>query len=211
MSKRRKTTSQRRKKKYHPLSYLIGFIVLVALAILLIFALRGGYNTLVKSTYQLEHYDTVMAACEDFGVSPSLTYAIIRTESKFDENATSSVDAKGLMQITDVALEWLWLRTDEFDEVTPEDLYDPAINIRCGVYMLSLLEEQFETEQAVIAAYNAGLGKVQQWLEDDSLSSNGIELDTIPFEETREYVKRVQSSKAIYEEYYHLDNTKGES
>lgn len=201
---------RRRKKRYSPVLYVFSVFLLLALCCLMFFALRGGYDTYVRSTYELEHYDTVMAACEDFGIEPSLAYGIIRTESGFDEQAVSSADAKGLMQITDVALEWIRLRSDEFDEVTSDDLFDPAVNIRCGVYLLSLLEEQFESEQAVIAAYNAGLSNVESWLASEDYSSDGVTLHTIPFQETRDYVQRVLSSKAIYEQYYHLDDMKGE-
>ena len=205
MSKQKKRT---RRKKRHPFLCIFGFLLIVALGIGLCFALRGGYNTLIKSTYKLEHYDTVMQACDDFDVDPALAYAIMRTESKFDEYAVSSADAKGLMQVADITLEWIHMRTDEFDEVTAEDLFDPVINIRCGVYTLALLDELFESEQAVIAAYNAGVGAVQGWLEDPAYSADGVHLDTIPYSETEAYVERVTSAKAIYTDYYHL--TKGE-
>ncbi len=206
MSKKRKRT---RRKKRGPLSYILGLLLIVALGIGVCFALRGGYTTLIKSTYKLEHYDTVMQACADFDVDPALAYAIMRTESKFDEYAVSSADAKGLMQVADITLEWIHMRSDEFDEVTSADLFDPTVNIRCGVYTLSLLSELFESEQAVVAAYNAGVGVVQEWLADPAYSADGVHLDTIPYGETEAYVERVASSKAIYTEYYHL--TKGES
>lgn len=192
----------------------LGLLLPVAAVIAMGFALRGGYETYVRSTYEIEHFDTVMAACADFDIDPALAFGIIRTESRFDENAHSSADARGLMQITDVALEWVQLRSDEFDEVTVDDLYDPVINIRCGVYLLSLLFEQFDSEEAVIASYNAGNGKVEEWLANSAYSSDGIHLDTIPYEETRHYVSRVLSSKEIYTYYYHIHDinvTKGDS
>ena len=195
---------KRRKKQYHPLAYLLAFVLIIGLLLLLVLALRSGYNIFVKSTYELAYYDEVMDACEDFGVEPSLAYAIMRTESGFDESAHSGADAKGLMQVTDVTLEWLWLRSDEFDNVTSENLYDGPTNLRCGIYTLSLLFEQFENEQTVIAAYNAGIGVVQEWLTDDAYSSDGVTLHTIPFAETEAYVQRVESAKAIYEDYYDL-------
>lgn len=194
----------------------LGLLVLIAAVVAMGFALRGGYETYVRSTYELEHYDTVMTACSDFDVDPTLVYGIIRTESGFDEQAVSSADARGLMQVTAVALDWIQLRTDEFDSCTADDLFDPVTNIRCGVYLLSLLHEQFDSEEAVIASYNAGNGKVSEWLADPAYSADGVHLDTIPYEETREYVKRVQDSKAIYRYYYHIGDdqtttTKGDS
>jgi len=146
----------------------------------------------------------VMQACEDFDVEPSLVYAIMRTESKFNEQAHSTADAMGLMQITEISLEWMQYRSDEFKAYSVDQLYDPYVNIRCGVYMLCLLEEQFESEQAVIAAYNAGIGIVQEWLASEEYSSDGVTLHTVPYDETRAYISRVQSAKAIYEDYYQL-------
>ncbi len=200
--------ARRRKKRYHPIFFIVPVLFVIALvaglAALIIGALNSGYDAYVQSTYKLEHYDVVSAACEDFDVEESLVYAIIRTESKFDEEAVSSVGARGLMQMTDTALEWIRFRSDEFDDVTMDDMFDPAINIRCGVYFLSLLEEMFEDENTVIAAYNAGLGTANEWLADSAYSDDGVTLHTIPYEETANYVERVNSSKAIYEEYYQL-------
>ncbi len=200
----RTTKRRRRKKRIHPLVYILTFLAMAAVAVVLVLVLRGGYHTLIRSTYELAHQETVMQACEEFDVEPALVYAIMRTESKFDENALSSADAMGLMQVTEISLQWLQYRSDAFKEYTVDQLYDPVVNIRCGVYMLSLLEEQFESEQAVIAAYNAGIGIVQEWLADPAYSSDGVTLHTVPYDETRAYIERVQDAKAIYENYYQL-------
>ncbi|MBQ3094793.1 MAG: lytic transglycosylase domain-containing protein [Clostridia bacterium] len=203
---KRRTTRRKKTKAKSSLRYAVGFAVLCAALVALCFALHRTYDVYVRAMFELEHYDTVMDACEDFDISPSLVYGIIRTESGFDEKAHSHADAQGLMQMTETALEWCQMRNDEFDRYTVSDLYDPKVNIRCGVYTLHLLFEQFDSEQAVIAAYNAGIGNVQEWLADPSYSDDGVTLHTIPFEETRNYVDRVQSSKGIYEQYYHLDD-----
>lgn len=195
---------RRRKKRANPLLGIVAFLMMAAVAVILVLVLRGGYHTLMRSTYELAHQETVMKACEDFDVEPALVYAIMRTESKFNENALSSAEAMGLMQVTEISLEWLQYRSDEFKAYTVDQLYDPDINIRCGVYMLNLLEEQFESEQAVIAAYNAGIGIVQEWLQDEAYSSDGVTLHTVPYDETRAYIERVQDAKAIYEDYYQL-------
>lgn len=204
------TRSPRRKQKKRTGLMLITLLLLTALTVLLFFGLQNGYDRYLRSTFELEHYDTVMQACEDFGMTPSLVYGIIRTESGFDERAHSHADAMGLMQVTETGLEWAQIRTDEFDDVTVDDLYTAEVNIRCGVFLLSLLFEQFDSEQAVIAAYNAGIGNVEDWLADTAYSDDGITLHTVPFEETRHYIERVTSSKRIYQNYYQIDNPKGD-
>ncbi len=206
-SRRARTPRQKRLRTWW---LIASTAVLAVLVVVLFFALRGGYDTYIRSTYELQYYDTVMQACRDYEVEPALVYAVIRTESGFDEKAHSSADAMGLMQVTDTALAWAQFRSDEFDDVTVEQLYEPHINIRVGVYVLSLLFEQFESEQAVIAAYNAGIGNVEEWLTDPAYSSDGVTLHTVPFEETRHYLERVTSSKAIYEDLYPLELVKGD-
>lgn len=203
--------AKRRKKRYHPLAYILPVLLIAGLIALLVFVIGGGYHAYVKSTYKLQYYDEVSAACEDFGVDEALAYAIIRTESKFNPEAHSSADARGLMQITQITLEWIQFRSDEFDHLTIDDMYTPAHNIRCGVYVLSLLKEQFSDEDTVIAAYNAGIGIVGEWLEDPAYSHDGVTLHTIPYDETAAYVERVRSSKAIYKEYYQLGVPKKET
>ncbi|MBR5134763.1 MAG: lytic transglycosylase domain-containing protein [Clostridia bacterium] len=183
---------------------LFALVLIAGLALLVFKALDRGYDVYVESTYTLEHYETVEAACEQYGVPMSLAYAIIRTESGFDETAHSTADAYGLMQMTQTGLDWIRQRSDEFDDVTVDDLYDPQTNIRCGVYYLSLLRAEFENDDTVAAAYNAGIGKVWAWLDDPACSDDGKTLHTIPYKETRTYVKRVASSRALYQEYYHL-------
>lgn len=205
----KKRTSKRRKKKTSPLKTALCLLLTVALVVAVVAAsnaLRNGYDNYIRATYKLEHESIVRDACATYDISPSLAYGIIRTESGFDEQALSSADAMGLMQVTQTGLEWAQLRSDDFDDVSVLDLYDPEVNIRCGVFLLHLLFEQFGSEQTVIAAYNAGLGNVQNWLADSAYSSDGKTLHTIPFTETRDYVDRVLASKAIYQQYYHLDD-----
>ena len=203
-------SKKRRKRKPRTGLLIISILLLTVLSVVLFSGLQNGYDRYIRSTFELEHFDTVMQACEDFGMTPSLVYGIIRTESGFDERAHSHADAMGLMQVTETGLEWAQIRTDEFDDFTVADLYTADVNIRCGVYLLSLLFEQFDSEQAVIAAYNAGIGNVEEWLTDDTYSSDGVTLHTIPFEETRNYIDRVTSSKRIYQTYYQIDNLKGD-
>ena len=197
-------TAKRRKNRQANAWLVCGAMLLLMFIVVLGFALRGGYDTFMRAVYPIKYTDTVKQACEDFNVSESLVYAIIRNESDFDPQALSVADTRGLMQVTKTGLEWAQIRADEFDGVTVDGLYDPVVNIRCGVYIMSLLFEEFDSEQAVIAAYNAGIGNVQEWLADESYSADGITLHTVPFEETRHYIRRVTASRDMYQAYYEL-------
>ena len=85
----------------------------------------------------------------------------------------------------------------------PENLTDPQTNIELGCWYLSFLRERFHDRDEIAAAYNAGHNRVNQWLSDGELSQDGRELDDIPFEETRNYVERVNTAYDIYKMLYH--------
>ena len=88
------TRRKRRQRRPAFWKYALGAVVTAGLAVLVFGGLRGGYDTFIRSTFTLDHYDTVMKACDDFGMQPSLVYGIMRNESGFDERAHSSADAR---------------------------------------------------------------------------------------------------------------------
>ena len=179
-----------------------GSAVLLVLAVLL---LNRGYHHYLTRVYPMEHAQLVNDAAGEYNLPPSLVFAVIHTESSFQEQALSPADAKGLMQLTDDTFRWALSRSGETGKYTPEDLYDPAINIHYGVYVLSLLGEQFEYTETVLAAYNAGQGRVSSWLQDPALSADGKRLDSIPYPETETYVSRVLEAQKRYRTLYHID------
>ena len=129
----------------------------------------------------------VTAASVEFGVPAAMILAVIHAESDFQPDATSPVGAKGLMQLMPQTFSWLCERLEE----TPlqNGISDPATNIRFGTYYLSYLYEKFGSWRVALAAYNAGEGRVCEWLADPLLAS-GDTLCHIPYPETAAYVKK---------------------
>lgn len=81
-------------------------------------------------------------------------------------------------------------------------LYDPACSVRFGCWFLRFLTDRFEGELPhIIAAYNAGHGSVEKWLDDPAYSQNGI-LTAIPYPETERYVEKVQTALEAYRTLY---------
>lgn len=181
---------------------LLSAAVLLISAVLL---LNRGYHHYLTKVYPMEHAALVNEAAEEFHIPPSLVFAVIHTESSFQEQALSPADAKGLMQLTDDTFLWALSRAGEKGKYTVEDLYDPAVNIHYGVYVLSLLGEQFDCPETVLAAYNAGQGRVNSWLQDPTLSADGKRLDSIPYPETDTYVERVLEAQKRYQTLYHIE------
>lgn len=192
-------------KPFLALLKALGYVTATAIiAVLGVFLLRYGHRQFYASVYPIQYDKNVTAASEEFDVDPSIIYAVIHTESSFKPQATSSAGAKGLMQITDKTLEWALGRAGEQEKYASEDLYNPSVNIHYGVYVLTLLREQFENTETMLAAYNAGIGRVREWLKDPAHSADGVHLDAIPYHETAEYVKRVLDAQKIYQQLYNI-------
>jgi soluble lytic murein transglycosylase len=134
-------------------------------------------------------------------VDPYLAAAIIREESQYDSRALSRVGAIGLMQVmpaTANAVAHRW----GLPAVSRDDLFDQETNIRIGVRYLEELLAQFSGNFiATIGAYNAGPQVVQKWLAMNLGREPDEFVELIPYQETRQYVKRVLRS---YREYVRL-------
>ena len=149
--------------------------------------------------YPKKYADIVERYATLYDLSPHLVFAVIKAESGFDPNAVSRVGAMGLMQIMPSTFLWLTDLTDE--ELEPDRLYDPEVNIRYGCYFLRYLLDIYEDETLMLAAYNAGMGNVAKWLASEEYSENG-RLTNIPFEETKNYINRVLRFKDTYDALY---------
>ena len=89
-----------------------------------------------------------------------------------------------------------------------DDLYDEQYNIKMGCWYLRWLGDMFDNNRdLMIAAYNAGPTNVQNWLSDKEYSSNGKELEYIPFGETKKYVDKVNTYYNVYEYLYGKDES----
>jgi len=135
------------------------------------------------------------------GVDPYLVAAIIREESQYDWHAVSRVGAIGLMQVMPGTANNVAQRLG-LPAVGREDLFDQETNIRIGVHYVEQLLEQFSGNVAyTIASYNAGPIAVGSWIALHRGRSQDEFVELIPYQETRQYVKRVLRS---YREYVRL-------
>ena len=145
-----------------------------------------------RRRYPCPYGEEVERWAETYGVPLPLAYAVIKVESDFDPSAVSPADAKGLMQLTDITFDWIRSRIgSEEDRV-----FDPATNIRYGIYYLSYLYGRFQSWRLALIAYNAGPNRLAEWI-----GIYGPEPE-IPYRETREYVIRVEAAMKKYEKLY---------
>lgn len=180
--------------------------VLATVGILIISQCHGNTGDKLKEVaYPRGYSEYVDAAAAKYQIDPALIYAVIRTESVFDADAGSGAGACGLMQIMPETFEHYQMMRGEEGAYSSEALFDPAINIDYGCYILREHLDTFENEECAVAAYNAGAGSVETWLSDPNISSDGKTLivDNIPYDETRDYVKKVEETKQVYHELYY--------
>jgi len=161
-----------------------------------------GQKMVLKQIYPLRYGNFVYKYSELYNLDPYFVFAIIKAESNFNPRATSGKNARGLMQITDKTGRWIaWMMKLEYRE--NESLYDPETNIGMGCWYLCWLMKQFNNDtDLVIAAYNGGSGRVNEWLKDKNLSMSGSSLDRIPFKETNNFLFRVKNNYSIYKKLY---------
>ncbi|MGE5404494.1 MAG: lytic transglycosylase domain-containing protein [Candidatus Saccharibacteria bacterium] len=148
--------------------------------------------------YPQPNKELVFQYAKAYDVDPYLVFALIRTESQFKSDATSSRGAVGLMQIMPETARWS-ARQLGIKNYEDSQLSDPRINIQIGCWYLSNLSREFQGQQPlVIAAYNAGRGNVREWLVQGIWDGSLDKIQNIPFPETRSHVKRVLNDYDIY-------------
>jgi soluble lytic murein transglycosylase len=133
-------------------------------------------------------------------IEPGLVYALMREESGYRPTVVSTVGARGLLQIMPKTGERLAqeVALADFD---PEHLFAPPINIRLGAHYLRTLLIRFDGQlSAAIASYNAGPSAVERWIDPELEDDEWVE--SIPYDQTRAYVKRVLRSLYAYRVLY---------
>lgn len=175
-------------------------LILVLIVVLLVLLVK---DALQRRIYPVHYTEYVSEYCEQYDVPPSIVYAVIRTESNFETKAISSAGAIGLMQITPETFKWLteYHLKENLSWLT---CYDAKTNIRYGVYYLSYLYDRYGRWPETLAAYNAGPGRVDRWLEDPTLVDDAGRLivSRIPYQETKAYVNTVLHADEVYDYLY---------
>jgi soluble lytic murein transglycosylase len=135
-------------------------------------------------------------------VEPALVFAIMREESGYRSQIVSPSGARGLLQIMVPTGTELAARMGHGD-FSADDLFDPSTNIKLGAHYLGELDQRFEGRlSASIASYNAGPQAVARWLGPEAPSEDDVWVESIPYDQTRGYVKRVMRSIHAYKVLY---------
>ncbi|HZJ82831.1 MAG TPA: lytic transglycosylase domain-containing protein [Clostridia bacterium] len=157
-----------------------------------------------RRTYPLEYKEDIVRYSKEYDLDPHLIMGMVWVESKFNPEATSPKNAKGLMQIIPSTGQWIaeQLGQDDYEEGL---LYDPETNIKFGTWYFAYLLRVFDGNiEVAIASYNGGMGNVMKWLKDPRYSDDGEHLKDIPFNETRNYLERVLETREWYKRLYEI-------
>jgi len=147
--------------------------------------------------YLAPYRDVLQAHIRENGLEEAWVYGLMRQESRFVTAAKSEAGAAGLMQIMPSTARWiakkLGLKNYKQSLISQLDT-----NLRLGTYYMKTVLSWFDDSPVLAsAAYNAGPGRARLWRGDQSLEG-AIYAETIPFDETRDYVKKVMSNTMYY-------------
>lgn len=175
---------------------IVGVVALLGLLVLLF--LRGPAFW-QQRYYPLpdEYHESIQRAASTHEVNPYLIAAIIDAESGWDADIVSGAGAVGLMQVLPATAQELRRRNLVDERFDADDLADPDVNIEYGTAYFRTLVERYHEIETALAAYNAGMGNVDEWLDNE-----GNIREQIEFPETRHYVLRVSRARDVYERLY---------
>ena len=156
---------------------------------------------MLTKVYKLEYTEYVKKYANEYNVDEYLIYAIIKAESNFEPNAESHRGAKGLMYST---AEDISKRIGI--ELNEDNILEPDININLGTKYISMLIQKYNNINLALAAYNAGSGNVDGWIEKGTLKSDGSDIENVPFTETNNYVRKILRDYEIYKNIYEESN-----
>jgi soluble lytic murein transglycosylase len=156
---------------------------------------------LLRIAFPFRFRETVEREVRRQGLDPFMVAGLIRKESIFNPTAVSPAGAVGLMQVMPETGRGLARRAG-IAAWDASRLEEPETNVRLGTLFLADQVRRYRTLTEVFAAYNAGPGRVARWRAFPEYRDEDLFVERIPFEETRDYVKKVKLYAGVYEMLY---------
>ncbi|MEG3766590.1 transglycosylase SLT domain-containing protein [Alteromonas sp. 14N.309.X.WAT.G.H12] len=156
---------------------------------------QSGFMDDIEKRFPLAYAEQFSTLGSVYDIQPAFAMAIARRESSFMVDAVSPSGARGLMQLMPGTARYIAKK-----KVSTSELYDANQNVTYGVqYLRYLMDKMGDDPVLVSASYNAGWQRVMQWLPENRTIDTDIWIETIPYKETRNYVKAVMAYRYIYE------------
>lgn len=176
---------------------LIGFILLAILILFVVCYLSIAYQT---SRSKINYQEEIYEYSEKYNVDPLLTASIIKVESDYNKDAKSDQGAQGLMQLLDETASHAADLTNK--EFYPDKLSDVEYNLDLGIAYYDYLYRYYNNRDLALAAYNGGVGNVDKWIDEGLIDPADPNTQNIPFEETRQYVTKIDANYDVYKKFY---------
>lgn len=161
----------------------------------------AGYKTYLVFTNPIKYENEIKTYANIYELDASIIASLINVESSYNAQAKSNKNAIGLMQIKLETANYLDEKNNR-NLVTENELFKVDINIKYGCEYLKYLVDKFKDIYTSLAAYNAGETRVRSWLKNAEYSYDGMTLKNIPFEETKNYVKKIKNNLKFYKKIY---------
>ena len=177
---------------------------MLVLAVLLV-VMAGEIGFLYWRAHQPHEspYDPIIVeVARDNGVDPFLVRALIWRESRFNPMTLGTAQEHGLMQVTPAVGEE-WAKANKKDNFTPDDLYNPRVNIQAGTWYLShAIRHWNQTDEPTtfaLAEYNAGRTNALKWVDPTDPYNHTAFLNRITYPSTRKYVETILEKREEYQ------------
>lgn len=182
-------------------------LTVLAIIIIIIVFLMILKDPIQKIIYPKTYKEVVSVYHEQYDVDENLIFAVIKAESNFDPNTISEKGAIGLMQLMpDTAKDVAVKNGIDLDETNIEqELCKVNKNIDIGSKYLSTLLQRYDSVELALAAYNAGIGTVDGWIEKGIIKADGSDIENIPYKETNQYVRKILRDYKIYDTIYRVE------
>ena len=195
---------RRRRSRARALGRRVGFLFAVVFAATVVAAAIAPWadKAVQEVSLPLRHDDIIRQQAAEKDLDPALIAGVIYAESHFRDQ-TSQAGAKGLMQLMPSTADYIAQKSGgiAFEQ---GDLATPQVNISYGSWYLRYLLQKYDGREVLaLAAYNAGEGKVDEWVAAAGARGESFRAaDHIPFAETRHYVERVLDARKRYRRTY---------
>lgn len=157
-----------------------------------------------KNFFPLAYFDLIREPAEAHSMDPFFVDGLIRQESLFDDDIVSPAGARGLMQIMPETGRRLFSKDESDEGYDPDVLFDARLNVRLGIKFLGQLAQRYGNRGTyLLISYNAGPHVLEKWLKRfEHIQDEDVFIESIPYPETRGYVKRVMRNYGIYHRLY---------
>lgn len=180
------------------------WLILVIILVVIIVFLGIFKNKILKIIYPKTYKEIVEIYAEQYSIDENLIFSVIKVESNFEIEAVSNKGAMGLMQLMEETAKDVANKSNiDIDNNNMEqDLLNVDNNINIGTKYLSTLLEQYGNKEVALAAYNAGIGNVDSWIEKGIIKKDGSDIENVPYKETNMYVRKILRDYKIYKKIY---------